>query len=260
MVGGESDGIAQARARVRDAGFAFVPGHDMRPWLEAGRPLAQWDAFAASWSALGPDPYLAPHGRQRQRRHAVYAASANGATLRREPDQPHFQSLAYNPLQGGIERWFEPILPAIGESRELRAILAFGAAFFAPMAAAAGGWRVEVHQFRIEPGQDAAGEPTPEGVHRDGVDFVLVLMVERHNIASGTTSIHAADGHELGQFTLSAPFDVALVDDRRVFHGVTPVEAVEPGTPSHRDVLVATYRAIPTATQHGRAPIVAAPG
>ena len=38
-------------------------------------------------------------------------------------------------------------------------------------------WHIECHQFRIEARQDAAGQPTPEGVHRDGVDCVLVLMV-----------------------------------------------------------------------------------
>lgn len=237
-----ADDVALARARVRDAGFVFVPAHDMRSWLEAGQPLAEWEVFTASWDALGPDAYLASRGRQRQRRHAVYSATADGS-IRREPDQPHFQSLDYNPLQGGIERWFEPVLPAIGESRELRAILAFGHAFFAPLADADVGWRIEVHQFRIEPGRDGPGEPTPEGVHRDGVDFVLVLMVDRHNIASGTTTIHDDTGRELGSFTLAAPFDAALLDDRRVFHGVTPVETVDPRVPSHRDVLVVTYRA-----------------
>lgn len=242
MAGSGTGNIAAARARVGDAGFVFVPGSDMRAWLDIGGPLAQWEAFAASWDALGPDPYLASHGRQRQRRHAVFSASPGGA-IRREPDQPHFQSLDYNRLQGGIERWFEPVLPAVGGSRELQAILAFGQAFFSPLAAAGDAWRIEVHQFRIEPGGDGAGEPTPEGIHRDGVDFVLVLMIDRRNIASGTTSIHDAGGRELGSFTLAAPFDAALLDDHRVFHGVTPVEALDPGESSHRDVLVVTYLA-----------------
>ena len=82
-----------------------------------------------------------------------------------------------------------------------------------------------------------------EGVHRDGVDYVLVLLIQRHNIASGTTTIHAPDGRELGSFTLAAPFDAALVDDERVYHGVTPVEPIDPHQPAYRDVLVVTFRA-----------------
>ena len=79
-------------------------------------------------------------------------------------------------------------------------------------------------------------------LHRDGVDYVLVLLVNRRNIASGTTSIHALDGRPLGAFTLTQPFDAALVDDARVSHGVTPVEPIDPAQPACRDVLVVTFK------------------
>ena len=103
-------------------------------------------------------------------------------------------------------------------------------------------WHIECHQFRIEARPDAAGQPTPEGVHRDGVDYVLVMLVNRTNIESGTTTVHAPNGTVLGSFTLSAPFDAALVDDARVMHGVTAVHPVDPGRPAFRDVLVVTFR------------------
>jgi hypothetical protein len=79
-------------------------------------------------------------------------------------------------------------------------------------------------------------------MHRDGVDFVLVLLVNRDNIASGITSVHDTAGKELGSFTLTHPLDAALVDDHRVMHGVTPVEPLDPSAPGHRDVLVVTFR------------------
>ncbi len=105
-------------------------------------------------------------------------------------------------------------------------------------------WHVEVHQFRIEARTGEAGRPTPEGMHRDGVDYVLVLLVNRRNIASGMTSVHDLAGRELGHFTLTQPFDAALVDDARVMHGVTPVEPLDPAEPGHRDVLVVTFRSV----------------
>ena len=43
-------------------------------------------------------------------------------------------------------------------------------------------------------------------------------------------------------FTLTEPFDAALVDDARVYHGVTPVEPLDPAAPAYRDVLVVTFR------------------
>jgi hypothetical protein len=103
---------------------------------------------------------------------------------------------------------------------------------------------VEVHQFRIEARRGAEGRPTPEGMHRDGVDYVLVLLVNRTNIASGMTSVHDLSGAELGHFTLTEPFDAALVDDQRVMHGVTPVEPLDPAEPGFRDVLVVTFRRV----------------
>ena len=87
------------------------------------------------------------------------------------------------------------------------------------------------------------GRLTPEGVHRDGVDYALVLLINRTNIKSGTTTVHDLDGHALGSFTLVAPLDTAIVDDARVKHGVTAVEAIDPGRAAYRDVLVVTFKA-----------------
>lgn len=228
-------------AALQRDGFAFVTADAMRGLLDAAT-LADWHAFTASWNTLGDDSYLAARGRHRRRRHAVFTVAADG-TIRREPDQPHYQSLDYNTLQGGIERWFEPVEPAIADGASLARILAFCRDGFGALAPQVRNWRIEVHQFRIEARADEAGEPTPEGVHRDGVDYVLVLLVDRENIERGTTTIHAPDGRELGQFTLAHAFDAALLDDHRVFHGVTPVEPKDPAQAAHRDVLVVTFKA-----------------
>jgi hypothetical protein len=228
-------------AVARD-GFCFVTADSMQPLLTSARPLTDWPAFAASWNELGPDPYLAAKGRFRRRRHATFTADAHG-TEALAPHQAHYQALQYNTLQGDIERWFEPIDPAIANGATLRSMLAFCNSFFSSLAPTVAHWHVEVHQFRIEASTGLAGEPTPEGSHRDGVDFVLVLLVDRHNIASGTTTIHTPDGKPLGDFTLTHAFDSALIHDPRVFHGVTPVTPLVPDEPAHRDVLVVTFRA-----------------
>jgi hypothetical protein len=222
-------------------GFAFVTA-DIMGGLLGADTLTDWPAFAASWNDLAPDSYLAASGRHRRRRHATFSADADGG-IRREAHQPHYQSLKYNPLQGDIQRWFEPVLPAIADGASLRRILGFCHDCFGALAPATRHWHVEVHQFRIEARADEAGEPTPEGVHRDGVDYVLVLLIDRENIERGTTTIHAADRSVLGSFTLTHALDVALVDDARVFHGVTAVTPLDPSKPAHRDVLVVTFKA-----------------
>ena len=225
---------------IQGDGYAFVQGSVMRALLKPWGLLADWPAFSDSWSTLELDTYMADGGRYRRRRHAVYAATAESA-IERQAHQAHYQTLDYNPLHGGIARWFAPIAPEIGEGASLLAILAFCRTLFGSLAATVRAWRIEVHQFRIEARSGEQGRPTPEGLHRDGVDFVLVLLVNRRNIASGMTTIHALDGRRLGHFTLTDPLDAALVDDTRVAHGVTPVEAVDPTQPACRDVLVVTF-------------------
>jgi hypothetical protein len=226
-------------ARIREAGFAFVPGAAMRPELG---PLGDWDAFAASWNDLALDTQLPEGHRYRRRRHATLSAPPGEAGFRVEAHQPHYQAREYNLLVGGIERWFEPVRPEILAGESLRSIVGFCLALFGRFRPAAH-WHIECHQFRIEARPDAAGLPTPEGIHRDGVDYVLVLLVNRTNIESGTTTVHAPDGRALGRFTLSAPLDAALVDDARVMHGVTAVHPVDPARPAYRDVLVVTLKA-----------------
>lgn len=222
-------------------GHSFLRGTALRPLLESQGKLGDWDAFAHSWNDMPLDTYMADGGRYRRRRHAVFALQANGA-MQRQPHQPHYQSVDYNSLNGGVERWFEPISEASGNSDSLRAILRFCTATFGALAPQVSDWHVETHQFRIEARTGMQGLPTPEGVHRDGVDYVLVLLVRRHNSASGTTTIHAPDGKNLGSFTLTHPFDATLIDDARVFHGVTAVEPLDPTQAAYRDVLVVTFR------------------
>src|ERR1043165_179990 len=97
-----------AHSDVALKGYAFIPGAEMRALLSRIQPLADWEAFAASWNDLGLDTYMADGGRYRRRRHAVYAATPDGRIVR-GPHQPHFQSRDYNRLNGGIARWFDPI-------------------------------------------------------------------------------------------------------------------------------------------------------
>jgi hypothetical protein len=243
----ESSDIARRRkaataaiaAEVQAQGYAFVPGERMETLLSAPA-LAAWPAFAASWDRLVEDGYMADGGRYRKRRHATFAA--HDGVFSRNAHRPHFQSRSYNSLNGGVQRWFEPVEDAVAGGAAMEDLLGFCQSLFSDLEGAAPrrGRHIEVHQFRIEPEPLGGGKPTPEGVHRDGVEWVCVLLVDRVNLERGVTTIHAMDGATLGAFTLQHPFDAVFLDDRRVAHGVTPVVRVDPAQPGHRDVLVIT--------------------
>jgi hypothetical protein len=223
--------------------YCFVEHEAMKALLEQIGMLSDWSIFAESWNNLAVDTYMADHGRYRRRRHAVFASKQTGDIVK-QPHQAHFQTLNYNPLNGDVQRWFEPVLPEIVDTHSLKTILHFCHNLFQSLAPETKHWHIEAHQFRIEAQADSQGLPTPEGMHRDGVDYVLVLLIKRHNIASGTTMMGALDGSLSSSFTLSAPFDAALVDDQRAYHGVTPVQAFDPNEAAYRDVLVLTFKKV----------------
>lgn len=235
---------------LKAEGFVFLPAQSMRRELLRQGSLEHFDAFAESWNDLEVDPYMADQGRYRRRRHAVYEVDGRLERVRVH-GRPHYQELAYNPLNGGVERWFSPIKPEVAESAVFLSILGFCTQLFVGRLGkaepgSASKWDVEVHQFRIEAEVNSPGLPTPEGMHRDGVDHVLVLMVHRANITSGTTTIQSAAGEWAASFTLTDPFDAALLDDRRVLHGVTSVARLNPQAPAYRDVLIVTFRRQPS--------------
>jgi hypothetical protein len=222
--------------------FCRTPDIAMRDLL--GEPsLASWPAFASSWDALELDQHMADGGRYRRRRYGCFESRGHGQV--RLPHQPHYQSTDYNRLNGGIERWFAVVDDAVAGNPVLTRLLdvchtSFAAA--AGLTAADARWRVEMHQFRIEADARTVGQPTPEGTHRDGVDWVLVMLVARENVAGGVTAITDAQGRPLGEFALERPLDSVWLDDHEVWHGVTPLTPHDPGRLAHRDVLVLTFR------------------
>ena len=231
--------------KIRSTGFSFAPANLIRAFLTPSA-LAEWPSFAASWDDLGLDTYMADGGRYRRRRFAAFAVTSECAV--RKAHQPHYQSRDYNPLNGGIERWFGAVSEAITVHPVTLSLLDLGRQVFDALTPAPGrpeAWHVELHQFRIEAHAGQIGLPTPEGLHRDGVDWVLVVLVNRTNVESGVTSIYDLDHSHLGDFMLTDPLDSVFLQDNRVFHGVTAIRALKPNQAASRDVAVITFRAEP---------------
>ncbi len=206
------------------------------------RPLGDWREFAASWSRMPRDRFMGDGGRYRRRRHATLRASRAGQAPEVASHQPHFQSVKFNELNGGIAREFEPVEPGILQGDTMTRLLVFASSVFGRVSPYSD-WHVEGHQFRVEADPDARPSPTPEGIHRDGVSFVMMTMIGRTNITGGATSIYDPDNNPLAQHTLTEPLDTLIVNDERVRHGVDPIMPLDSSQPEAcRDVLVVTFR------------------
>ena len=122
--------LAPVADTIARCGFAFVRAPEMAGLLESSG-LRDWRSFADSWDDLGVDAYMADGGRYRRRRFAAFRAGPAG--IARKPHQPHYQSRDYNALNGGIERWFEPVTEATAAHPALSAILRTSHALFDQM-------------------------------------------------------------------------------------------------------------------------------
>ena len=223
-------------AALRERGYAVLDAAAVRALT--GASAADLQELARAWDDLAPDEYLKDGGRYRRRRHSCFIAEEDA--LRQVPHRHHWQPVEYNALHGGMQRWFQPIAPeTIAQAAWSRLLLALASTCSKQMAVPR--WHVEAHQFRIDT-TDGLGRPTPEGAHRDGVDFVAVLLVGRHRIKGGETRIFEADGPQGLRFTLEAPWSLMLMDDPRVIHESTPIQPLD-AAGGHRDTLVLTFRA-----------------
>ncbi|UPY37314.1 2OG-Fe dioxygenase family protein [Sediminicoccus sp. KRV36] len=228
-----------ALAEVVAQGFARLPSDATRALLGAsGQAL---NDFASSWQRLEMDGFMADGGRYRRRRLANFLALPGRPGHDRGLHRPHFQASVHNKLNGGVDRWFAPVEDAVARNPVCGGLLALGRGV-ADALHPDTPWFVEMHQFRVEAAPGTPGLPTPEGVHHDGVDVVLIAMLARTNLQGGETLVTDDAGMERARFTLDGMLDLAILDDHRVMHGVTPVEPANAALPSSRDVLVLTWK------------------
>jgi hypothetical protein len=232
--------------QLRAAGYALVPPATLA--TVASLHPGDLDALRDSWEALPPDAYLRDGGRYRFRRHSCFTQSFVAPELSAVAHRAHWQPTTYNALHGGIERWFEPIEPRVQSARAWRQLLEALGRLFAQVSPV-DRWYIEAHQFRID-AANGIGRPTPEGAHRDGVDFVAVILVQRRNVKGGETHVFDANGPTGTRFTMQRPWSALLMDDARVIHETTPIQPEagspaqgRPASPAFRDTLVLTYRA-----------------
>jgi hypothetical protein len=224
---------AQLPDALRAQGWALVSPHDVARL--AGCTLDELNALVPSWDRLEPDRYLKDGGHYRRRRHSCFI---DRGELAQATHRAHWQPVEYNALHGGMHRMFEPIeagtvdQPAWGQLLRALGDVCSSVKGKQP-------WFVEAHQFRIDTAE-GIGRPTPEGAHRDGVDFVAVILIDRHNIKGGETRVFQADGPDGKRFTMLEPWTMLLLDDAAMIHESTPIQPT--GENGHRDTLVLTWR------------------
>jgi hypothetical protein len=230
-----------AAQALRQDGLSLLTPSDLAATLPADWARA-WPALTSSWDRLPPDAHLKDGGHYRRRRHSCYVQQLDSGQLLQVAHRAHWQPTDYNAMHGGFERWFEPVEPAVAGAPAWSDLLIGLGQLFARVHPAQR-WHIEAHQFRIDTA-GGVGRPTPEGAHRDGVDFVVVMLVARQGVKGGETRVFDANGPHGLRFVMQEPLTALLLDDSRVIHETTPILPLDAAIPTgYRDTLVLTYRA-----------------
>lgn len=205
--------LADTYSQIHADEFHLSP--EMRHW---------WDALVAEYPHMPADEFLPGNGRYRYRRFDRFYFNPNSGELRIMPHVDYFQDTDINQVTGGIVRKFAPLTDTLARNPFLHELIRFDFAQF-PMSAElrAGTWQVDVHMIRVVARAGEQGHPTPEGIHRDGGEYVTVHLAELDNVAGGEVSIYDDNRAHLASFTLQNVMDAYLFRDEVLWHGVAPL-------------------------------------
>ncbi len=213
-------------------------------WQQKLQTLStQLKAFKQSWENLPADDFLNDGGHYRYRRYSVFNwqidTKKDQGQLTLLPHEPHYQSTYRNAMNGGIYRIFSPFKTTTLKNPVLKNIIYWAVKNISFKQQQS--WRIQAHQFRIEANINEIGKPTPEGIHRDGADFILIMLLQRHNIIGGVSHIYSDDKKLQFGAVLEQLGDAVLLDDRKVWHGVSEIYSLDKKNSGYRDVLVLTF-------------------
>lgn len=151
---------------------------------------------------------------------------------------PHgylYQSKQYNPLVGDIKREYEEIddrLVSLDSFKKM--VLAFSdSCKLHPEA------EIGIHQIRTTCSPTNYGNPAPEGIHRDGTDFIGIFAVDRENVQGGETHLYMARKEKPVFSKILNPGELLLVNDHQFLHFTTPIKPIA-DVQGTRDVFVLT--------------------
>jgi len=210
---------------------------------------AELEDFKQDWDNLELDQFLKGDSKFRWRRFNYFYYHPQEDTLEVMPDVPFFQPAEENSYAGGINRTFSPLEQNTTDNKFMQELIKFS--FWQTPESkdkkmANKPWKVEVHLVRVIASAKELGEPTPEGIHRDGGESGFVYLMNRQNAKGGESAVYDNDKNLITRFTLTKPMDTMIFLDPDVMHSVSPIHPIDPTQPAIRDVFLVGFFYEPT--------------
>lgn len=144
------------------------------------------------------------------------------------------QDKEFNKHQGGMTRSFEEIEEEVLQSEAMKEIcLTFKNAFNMIE-----GQEIEIHQMRVITCGElfVHGTPvSPEGVHRDGFDYIAMVGVNRYNIDGGELLVY--ENKDSKPFIVRELEDgeIVMLRDNELWHNASPISKIDKSHEGHGD-------------------------
>lgn len=224
---------------VREQGFSELHACDLHFSKDLNSSISE---FVTDWENLVIDKYMEDRGKYRLRRYGRFIFNSQIDSISFQGKVQYFQSEELNPVNGGSNRQFAPLLDHSVTNEFLHELIKFD---FSQLPANEkrndGLWTVGVHQIRIlaEPSQH--GLPAPEGIHKDGEMFTVQHLIRRHNITGGANSIYDNDKKLIYEWTQQSNFDSYYFEDEAVWHSVSEISSKDQKNRGIRDILLIDF-------------------
>lgn len=218
--------------------YTFVEGK--RIIEQAGYNDREIAKLMSYWNDLKVDEYMGDGGTYRFRRYSAFTLDMKELKLTLQPHSYYEQSGYVNKLNGNIKRYYEPLdIEFISNSIFLDIVYSL-ANLYSRIKEKTLIWDIKVHPYRILANQSTTGRPTPEGLHRDGVDFVSSMLIDRHNIVGGISTITNVKEEKILDIKMQNTLDIIIENDEKTLHQVSSISS-EKSITGYRDVLVIAF-------------------
>lgn len=179
------------------------------------------------------DPYMG--NQTRYKRFSQYKMTfdeRDGWGFELLPPRAYTAFKQFNPVAGGIRRHYQPI------SVDFTPVVKVVSDGPLPLDDDED-WQINVHQNRSRAFADKPGQLTPEGVHQDGHEYVMIAVLARHNVKGGEMRLWRPNQDEPFWRGTLRPGQAALLDDRAILHDVTDLQP--DGEDAYRDILIVSF-------------------
>lgn len=218
--------------------LSLISAANMRD--STGICLQEWTGFADHWNRLTLDHHMGDGGTYRLRRYGQFNTDHAGG-LYQLPHGPYEQPLYINRLNGGVQRAYDPLEEEFAQHPVLHRIMETLRDTLDATEGHVSNWNIRLHPYRIVARDGAPGLPTPEGLHCDGVDYIVSMLVRRHVVLGGESLITDNDANPLECHTMMEPMETCIANDKETMHAVSALKPMIPGQPAWRDVLVIAF-------------------